>query len=458
VISASSDCVQQCAPVRRIAALILGIIGFWAVYILVFKTRCIYAVFEVEFFRNAGISDILGLMNFGKYKRFSPLGFGLWGYLDIHLLVPLLGKAGQSDAALADAGRLLWFHLLFLGLLCTSVAFVSWKLFRDATATTIIVLLVGLNDAVPFQFRFASTLLCYQLQAITAFAIYFLVGVKKTATSFFGALGCIVAILLVWEQGLNLAIAVGAYLAIVILRDVRKGWGWPEWDAALLLATITAMIIYVVARIHGGAEESLSNNNEASYFFSYKNPLLMFDDLLLNFSGLIEQSIRQLFPFPFESFAVLLGKDMNALNPYNLTYSQFPNMSYRMMGLWFSGFCFLFFWLLLCATVFVARRRGLEKVALLAACIFVLGFALHLPVMHRDYFYIPGYAVGYKGSVSYVGFVFLIGLLLSGLDWSRGKWSIYGLAIKAPSLIYCYIAGSAVVRAIALTLPQRFPW
>lgn len=450
--------VSDRAPVLKFALLILGIVAFWAVYIIIFRTRCIYAVPEVAFFRKSEVSDIIGLMDFGKYKRFSPIGFGLWGYLDFHLLVPLLGIANRSDASLAEAGRLLCFHLFFLSALCGSVAFVSWKLFRSVFATTLLVLLVGLNDAVPFQFRFASTLLCYQLQIATVFAIYFLAARDKTATSFLGAVTCIVAILLMWEQGLNLAVAIGVYLGVVIILEGRKG-PWPKWEIALLSITVAAIAIYFVARMHGGTEEAFSNNNEASFFFSYKNPLLMFDDLLLNFSALVEQSIRQLFPFPFESFSVILGQDMNRLNPYNLSYSQFPNMPYRMMGLWFSGFCFSAFWVMLAAITVLARKNRLRRLALLAVCIFLFGFAMHLPVMHRDYFYIPGYAVGYKVSVSYIGFVFIVGFLAAGVKWSALAQPFPShIGLKATSLVYYYIVASGIVRAVALTLPQRFPW
>jgi hypothetical protein len=423
----------------------------------VFKTACTYGLTEVEFFRRANFFDVLGIMDFGNYKRFSPLGFGVWGYLDFNLLVPLLGKAKESDAVLAAAGRLLWFHLLLLSVLCGCVAFVSWAMFRNVVATTVTILLVGLNDAIPFQFRFASTLLCYQLQIISVFTIYFLTTREKTLASFLGSAGCVLTILFVWEQGVNLAMAVAVYLGLIISVEIRKG-RWPKPEIALFIITTSATVIYVIARIHGGSEETLSNNNEASYFFSYRNPLLMFDDLLLNFSALVAQSMRQLFPFPFESFAVLLGADMNKLNPYNLAYAQFPNMPYRMMGLWFSGFAFSLFWLLLAAVAVGARRSSLAQLSLLASCIFIFGFLLHLPVMHRDYFYIPGYALGYKASVSYIGFVFMIGLLLSRIDWMRLARSLSGLGMKVPHLIYVYIAGSALIRAVALTLPQHFPW
>ena len=443
------------APIMRIALLIIAIITFWVGYILVFEVKCIYGVPEVAAFRKFGFSDIFGMMDFGKYKRFSPVGFGLWGYLDIHFLVPILGKAGAADAILAEANRLLWVHLAFLGLLCASSAFVSWRLFQHSIVTTLVVLLVGLNDAIPFQFRFASTVLCYQLQIATLFTIYFVVVRERTWVTFFGAAGCIAFILLTWEQGLNLAIATSAYLGILILRQFREKGVFPRWDVFLFMSIALMMTIYLVARVQGGTEESLSSNNEASFFFSYKNPFLMFDDLLLNFSALVEQSIRQIFPFPFESFSVLLGKDMNQFNPYNLSYSQFPNMPYRMMGLWFSGLSFSLFWVFLAATIYSTRKSGRENAALLLLCIFGFGFALHLPVMHRDYFYIPGYAVGYKVSVSYVGFVFMIGLLAERVNWHA---AVRILGFRPVSLVYGYVIAAAILRAIALTQPQRFPW
>src|SRR5262245_28903572 len=88
------------APVLQFVLLILGLAAFWTVYNLVFKTACTYGLTEVEFFRRANFFDVLGIMDFGNYKRFSPLGFGVWGYLDFNLLVPLLGKAKESDAVL----------------------------------------------------------------------------------------------------------------------------------------------------------------------------------------------------------------------------------------------------------------------------------------------------------------------------------------------------------------------
>merc|ERR1711991_950663 len=100
---------------------------------------------------------------------------------------------------------------------------------------------------------------------------------------------------------------------------------------------------------------------------------------------------------------------MNLENPYNLTYSQFPNMSYRMMSLWYAGFAFALFIFMFFDIIKKAISNTDEKrfLWLIALCIFLSGTLVHLPVMHRDYFHIPGYLLGYKISIGFVGFVFL---------------------------------------------------
>jgi hypothetical protein len=440
--------------ITQCALLIFAIVVFWIAYILMADVRCIYAVQEVVTFRNSRFLDIFGVMEFGNFKRLSPLGFGIWGYLDIHLLVPLLGRENETSTGLAAANRLLPFHVLFLAILCGCAAFVSWKLFRSYAITLLAILLFGLNDAIPFQFRFASTLLCYQLQIATILAIYFLAGNERSSASFLGAAACIVFNLLVWEQGLNLAVATSVFLVILIVQSYRSRTN-RRWEVLLLLTIVVATAIYLVVRIRGGTDESLANDNEASFFFSYANPLLWFDDFMLNFSALVTQSVRQLFPFPLESFSVILGKDMNQLNPYNVSYAQYPNMPYRFMGLWFSGFCFCLSWVLIATTAHLARKTNQYLLPLLAVCVFVFGFSMHLPVMHRDYFYIPGYTLGYKASVSYVGFVFMLSFIAARIQWDG-----LSLLVRARffAILYCYLIAAAVVRAAALTAPQRFPW
>jgi hypothetical protein len=451
-------------PWVKLSLLTGSIAIFWVAYIKTFHLISYYGLQEVGFFRRASFWDLFFIMDFGLYKRFSPLGLGIIGYLDIQGLVPLLGRSAEPDSALALAGRLAWVHPIFLAATCAAAGFVTWRLFGNLLLAALAIVFIGFNDAVPFQFRFVSTLACYLLQMSTLFAVYFIVGEgpKLGWRSVIGAVVCIAVSLAAWEQGLCLAISIAIYLVISIWLARREGrLAFAAWQTRLLIATGCLIIGYLAVRSGAGAEEALSKNREASYFFSYKNPLLMVDDLLLNFSGLVEQSIRQLFPFPSQFFAVLLGANMNELNPYNTTYSQFPNMPYRMMGLWFSGFSFAVFWGLVATVVYFMRGVNLRdrEFALIALCLLVFGFVMHLPIMHRDYFYIPGYALGYKTSVSYVGFVFVLLFLASRVvrcDLVSGLSARYRKRFVA--LIFCYLTFSAIVRALVLQVSHVYPW
>ncbi|HXX12584.1 MAG TPA: hypothetical protein VEK05_13795, partial [Burkholderiales bacterium] len=317
---------------------------------------------------------------------------------------------------------------------------------------------------VAFQMRFVSTLVCYALQISAILAIYYLArleedGSRRTVVAL--AL-CVLAALTVWEQGLDLAFAVAVALAVSIFLKrsrVTRIRDLPQASALAAVLVITA--IYLAIRLRTGAAEALTANKEASYFFSYGTPLPMVDDLVLNFSGLTLQAFRQLLPFPPLSFSIISRTDMNALNIYNTYYAQFPNMFYRMMGMWYSGVAFS----LTVATVLYAgwlarARQGLERQLIIASlCMFIFGFATHLPIMHRDYFYIPGYALGFKISVSYMGFVMLIVLMARGWLQSaafaalsdRGKtvfWFAFGI----------YFFCAAISRCVLGQLPNRFPW
>jgi hypothetical protein len=273
---------------------------------------------------------------------------------------------------------------------------------------------------------------------------------------------CVAVALSVWEQGLDLAFAIAIALTIGILlkreklTEIRK---LPEFVALGVVLAITG--VYLAFRLKAGVAEALSANKEASYFLSYGKLLPMADDLLLNFSGLTMQAFRQFFPFPPLSFSVMSGIDMNTLNVYNTSYAQFPNMFYRMMGMWYSGVAFILTMAIVLYTLFLARaRRGFERQLIVASlCVFIFGLVMHLPIMHRDYFYIPGYALGFKISVSYMGFVMLIVLCVREFLTSRIFTAMSG---RGKSLLWSsfatYFICAAVSRAVLGQLPNRYPW
>ena len=147
-------------------------------------------------------------------------------------------------------------------------------------------------------------------------------------------------------------------------------------------------------------------------------------------------------------------------------YAQFPNMFYRMMGMWYSGAAFDLTLALVVYAVLLARaRQGFERQLIVASlCVFIFGLVMHLPIMHRDYFYIPGYALGFKISISYIGFVMLIVLMareffrsvrFSALS-ERRSFGVVGL--REPTYLFCACCISRHSRPTSQHLPVVVPW
>jgi hypothetical protein len=273
---------------------------------------------------------------------------------------------------------------------------------------------------------------------------------------------CVAAALSVWEQGLDLAFAVSVVLLLSIAEKRNAGTRARDLPETLaLVAVLTVTAIYLLIRLRSGVAEALTSNKEASYFFAYRKLLPMLDDLILNFSGLSLQAFRQFLPFPPLSFSVMSRVDMNVLNIYNTYYAQYPNMFYRMMGMWYSGIAFALTIATAGYTAWLAKKSaGVERRIIIASlCVFIFGFVMHLPIMHRDYFYIPGFALGFKISIGYMGFVMVIVLMSRQLLFSSIFQSL--TERRKSALLFgsvAYFCLSAISRAILGQLPNRFPW
>lgn len=421
----------------------------------------VYGEAEVKLFLTARFGDVLGLMDFGQHKRFSPLVFGPLGFLDVHFFAPTPGESGDLNSII-QASRLIWLHAAFAGLVCLLAGEVAYRLTSSLWLAVLAAVLIGWNDSMGFEMRFASTLVCYGLRAAALLAIFFFVRLAETPTRLnaVGLWGAVLIGLLSWEQGLNLALAVIAALATLICarRLWQKKRTSPQVIGCLLLVLLTTLA-YCLFRIPAALEEAMGTVHEATYFFSYPSHLLMADDLMLNLSQLLLQSWRQLMPFPPISFSVVMAVDMNDLNTYNLIYSKFPNMQYRLMGLFYGGIA-------LAATVvlvWITAKNILRScnsslpIQLIALFIFILGTAVHLPIMNRDYFFIPGYVLGYKASISYVGFVFLLLPPASrGIDWLRRRPIIEQRFVLTSCVAYIVVA--SMIRTALTPWPPVFPW
>ena len=136
-------------------------------------------------------------------------------------------------------------------------------------------------------------------------------------------------------------------------------------------------------------------------------------------------------------------------------------MFYRMMGLWYSGLAFgLTIAMIIYAIVRCRAHVRFEKqITIAALCVFVFGSATHLPIMHRDYCYIPGYMLGYKISIGYMGFVVLLVLMARDVLASR---SFAGLSERQKVWLYSgaaiYYVCAAISRVVLGQSPHRFPW
>lgn len=450
---------------REIIVGILLIVSAWTIFLSLKSSQIYYGLDEFRFFKHASFYQIFNVMDFGPFQRFSPLGVGLIGYFDANVIVPLLGIADLPIEELVVASRLAWLHPVLLFVELVLVYLVTWRLFRDYRLVALAVALVGLSDTNAFQMRFVSTLVCYLLQISALLAIYYFTRLadKQSWGAVAALVGSVIFALCLWEQGINLAVAMLAALMIALLikrsnkEDIKSSC---EFGAFLVIAAL--LVAYLMLRAKSGAGEALSSNSEASYFLTYRKIAPMVDDLILNSSALSLQAFRQFLPAPPLSLSVIRGVDMNVLNPYNLKYAQFPNMPYRMMTLWYSGASFVLALGLVGFGIWQAtfRKMGSERYLILSAlAVFLFGSVMHLPIMHRDYFYIPGYAVGYKISVAYMGFVVLIVLLAREfLMSSFYKGLLPKQRLSLAIFFWSYLGVAAASRAVLGELPQRFPW
>ncbi|CAK0779807.1 membrane hypothetical protein [Azospirillaceae bacterium] len=429
---------------------------------------CYYPIGEIELFRKISFFQSMSIIDIGGPKRFSPLGFGLIGYINLHYFNSSLLLPSTPLNSLNDAGGVIWLHPVLCSISCMIIGLVVWKLFRNILVAIAAMCLVGMSDTVLFQIRYVNTLVCYELQIATTLAIYYLLRLEERsdAWSAVAVSACVGWSLGVWEQGLDLGGAVAACLVIRIVLELKsKKWDRLKLraDALALFLVLVILLFYLYIRIPAGVEEALSINKEASYFFSYGKPLLMIDDFFLNIGALSLQWFRQLLPKPPVAFSIIQNIDMTVLNPYNNGgYTTYPGMPYRFMGLWYAGLAFATYIILIAYFIReAARSSGMMRATIVAAlAFFVFGLSTHLFIMHRDYYYLPGYAVGYKISIAYIGFVVLMALLarkavLSSWFLGLNQWGRH-IMISAAAI---YFVGGAISRIIIQRgLPLTFQW
>jgi hypothetical protein len=258
-----------------------------------------------------------------------------------------------------------------------------------------------------------------------------------------------------WEQWINLLIFLIAFSAILMLADRKLDRRTLCHGVAIPLVVFCVYLILHYPSLH---VESTSVS-EAQYVFSYPNVPLMIEDMIANASLHIASTFDSLlFPWPMLSQSVIGRLDMDAFNPYNKQYTAYSTIHYQAFTDWYAGFMFALF---LCVTVVILQYLRKHKSDLYGAGmglgLVYAGFVIHVPVMYRTYFILPGVAglLDYKHPLSILGASILLGWVVERALSSnrlRNNW------MSRVALMILLCAWIVFTNYMKIALSYSFPW
>jgi hypothetical protein len=213
--------------------------------------------------------------------------------------------------------------------------------------------------------------------------------------------------------------------------------------------------VYMIFRYPSFVSET-SSIKEAQCVFSYPAISLMIEDMVVNASLHISDTIDSvLIPWPLLSQSVIRNFDMNIWNPFNKAYAPYPSMHYRFLTDWYAGFLFcLFLGITGLFALYLQKNREEGYSGVIGIFLVWTGFIVHLPVMHRAYFAMPGYLLGYKHVLSILGFSIFLGWAFK-IVWCRLTRPLYYrglLLLLSIWIVFCNYM------KISLSLSRGYPW
>lgn len=422
-------------------ALCLCILIFWSVLVMTtIKQAPVYSG-ELKAVAGADWLSMWTWVDFGDYYRYSPTALLPVALFDRDFLAPMLRIEFPSQD-FAYAKRLIPLFILLIVLISLFTYRFCRRVSLGIPAALVAGLFIGLNKGFAYYFRYASTvatllLLLYSI-ALLFFAFrYFhskrLPDLAGYYLSLFLAVGA-------WEQWINLLGFLVAGSTVLAVHFGRERSRQILIHGMLIPLIIGALYIYLHSpSIH---VESASIR-EAQHVFSYPSKALMAEDIAVNASLHIASIVEPvLFPWPMLSQAVLKRHDMDVHNAYNKTYTPYSTIHYRGMGDWYAGLLgglFLAFTAGLLAHIAKHQQNALP--ALIGIILTYAGFAVHLPIMYRTYFVLPGYVslLDYKHALSILGFSILLGWGSQRvLDHVKSRpWSTMFLLALCSWFAYC---------------------
>lgn len=436
-----------------------GVVVYWSV-LAVYTLRFVPSYSgELKAIAQADWVTMWTWVDYGQYFRYSPTALLSVGLLDRHLLAPLLGIQFPSQE-FAQAKRLIPLFIACFSIIAVCTYRLSRFLALGVPASFAAGAFVGLNKGFVYYFRFMSTI-ATSLLILYAIAVLFF-GIRYVRNRRLSDLiGYYISLLLAvgaWEQWLNLLVFLVAGSTILVVRS-----GWSHARMVVIHGILVPLLIgglYVA--LHSSTFSHESNAvNEAQSVFSYPSAALMAEDVVVNASLHVASILEPvLFPWPTLSQSVLKGYNMDAYNPYNRTYTPFSTIHYRGIGDWYSG---LLFGLFLCGTGFLAwylpARAENPWPAVIGLLLTWAGFFVHLPIMYRTYFVLPGAAslLDYKHALSILGFSILVGWgIQKTLERLSGRnLQLTFVVVFLAWLAYCNYSKAAISMRFEW---GRFPW
>ena len=400
-------------------------------------------------------------MDFGSYQRFSPTSFVPVYLLDRYLVAPLSGVSGITDPRFLRASRMRPFFYAGFALLAVGVYALALELGLGAPAAIFAGLYVGFHKGFSYFLQNISTLsvilmLFYALGACFSLLTY-VRGGSRTALAAF-----ILLLLLTagsWEMWMDFCLIL-IFSGIVVWR-LR-----PELARRIIPAAVVypgiLLGVYFLMRFPAARGE-FTGATEAQFFFSYPSVIMMFEEMAANLSlHVMDCFDSAFFPWPTLSFSVFHRINMDSLNTYNAIYTSQPSIIYRAFAVWYAGGFFVAY---LAALVYILLKmirsiglnnpgRGMKMaVPAIAITAVTLGCAIHLPIMHRTYYLMPGYFMTYSHLFSLLGAAIF-------LAWTLRKFVLPldpERALAAAMIASGWVAFCNASKVV-LSRGMQFPW
>lgn len=366
------------------------------------------------------------------YIVFFPLGINLMGTIDRFVIAPLmLGPlAHDVDHFAASASRLSWLAIAWLGVIAAVTFWFLRRVTGSQAAALVGAAYLGLNHGFSQNLYFTNSFGVYPMLLGAIITVDALIEITRadihpTRGQLVRVGGGLLIETLSYEQSGDLPVAL--LITFIVLLWYTRGAA-RRFTMAGLVFPVAAFALFVSMQLPN-AVTLTSQVSEDQYVFSYPSVLLMLEDMVLNTSFHLAYGLDSLLiPWPLMSVSVMSRLNMNLYNVDNTFNAQLPNIAYRTLGLWYAGLLFaVAIWFSAKLIILLVRERGESRniPALFGLVLYWCGFPLHVPIMFRDYFLIPGHDIGYKAHISHLGLAILLG-------WAAAKWVVPWLEKFAP--------------------------